>query len=227
MKRLGRRNCHRMVGLAVLGLMAALALGKPAQADSTLQIGSTYPPGFNFTLFGNYVTESGGNITSDFLDGKPLTYLYCIAANVDIDVPGTYDVTLSTAGVYNGNVVNNAGEISWLLTNLASSAVTQDEQSGLQGAIWKQIYGANFVLDQVNNDANLVAAYNADITALGTNTAPLSNLIWITPYNADTSVAQGLITLNSVPEPSSFVLAGSGVLGGLAFTRWKRRVRTA
>ncbi len=122
---------------------------------------------------GNQLNESGGNIQPDTLDGKPLPFLYCIAATVDIQVPSTYDVSVSTAGIYNGNLVNGAGEIAWLMTNLAASAVTTDEQSGLQAAIWKQIYGVNFTLDQVNNDAALVTAYNADIAALGSKYPPL------------------------------------------------------
>ena len=172
MRFFGRMNCCGHVRLAVLGFVALVTLGERAQAGSTLQIGSNYPPGFNFTLFGNYVNEAGGNITPDTLDGKPLNYLYCIAADVNIGVPNTYNVTLSSAGIYNGSLVNGAGQISWLMTNLATSAVTQDEQSGPQSAIWKQIYGSDFVLDQVNNNPGLVAAYNADIAALGSNTAP-------------------------------------------------------
>ena len=156
-----------------------------------------------------------------------LNYLYCIAADVTIGVPNTYNVSLSSAGIYNGSLVNGAGQISWLMTNLVTSAVTQDEQSGLQSAIWKQIYGSDFVLDQVNNNPGLVAAYNADIAALGSNTAPLSNLIWITPYNGDGSVAQGLVTLSAVPEPSSFVLGGFGLIGIVALVRRQRRKLTA
>ncbi len=223
MKLLGQTKRRSRLGLALLGLTVIVGMSGRARAGPVLEIGSTYPAGFNFTLFGNYVNEPGGNITPSFLDGQPLNYVYCVAANVDIYVPDSYDVSLSTAGIYNGSLLNGAGQISWLMTHLASSAVTQDEQSGLQAAIWQQLYGSNFVLDQVHNDPALVAAFNADIAALGTNSAPLSNLIWITPYNGDGSVAQGLVALNSVPEPSSLALAGFGVLGAFALARRIKR----
>jgi hypothetical protein len=213
-----RRTCF----MAMVGLLVGLCQGSHARAG-TLNIGSNFPPGFNVTLYGQDGNESGGNIQPSTLGGQPLPFLYCIAANVEINVPDTYNVSLSTAGIYNGSLVNGAGAISWLMTNLAASAVTNDEQSGLQAAIWKQIYGANFTLDQVNNDSALVTAYNADIAALGSNTAPLSNLLWITPYNGDGSVAQGLVALNAVPEPSTLVLGCLGGLGALGHIVLRRR----
>jgi PEP-CTERM motif len=217
---------HRLA-LAAVGLITLSCLGNEARAGS-LSIGSSFPPGFNFTLNGNYINEPGGNIQPASLDGQPLPYVYCIAADVDINVPNTFVASVSTAGIYDGNLVNGAGAISWLMTNLAASAVTTDEQSGLQAAIWKQIYGPNFTLDAVNNDTALVSAYNADIAALGNNTAPLGNLLWITPFNDDGSVAQGLVAprvfgVNSVPEPSTFALGSLGAIGAIGLVVRRRR----
>ena len=152
-------------------LAATASAGGRAEAGS-LYVGTNYSPPFNFTLNGISESSPGGNITPSTLNGVALPYLYCIAEDVNIYVGNTYKTTVSTTGYYNGHLMNNAGQIAWLMTNLAPSATTLAEQEGLQGAIWQQVYGSNFVFDQTNNDPNVIAAFNADIAALDGHTAP-------------------------------------------------------
>lgn len=202
-----------------MGLLAALTLGGRARADSaSLYVGTTYLTGINATIGStDYLDLGSGNIQGSSLTvggtTTDLATVYCIAATVDINVGQSYTVSLSTSGVYNGSVVNNAGQIAWLMDNIAPTVTTQAEELALQAAIWKQVYGSSFTLDS-NNAPDVISAYNADLAALGNNTAPVSDILWITPFNSDGSVAQGLITFAGgvVPEPSTFVLSGVGIL---------------
>ena len=212
----------RMI-LASLGLLASLAVGGRAEADS-LFVGMTYPTDapIAFTLNSTSYNEPGGNIQGSVLNGASLPYVYCIAADVNVYVNNTYNTTVSTTGYYDGNLIRNAGQIAWLMDHEAASATTDVLRSGLQAAIWHQVYGANFVLDTTNTNSAIVSAYNADIAALGSNTDPVSNLFWMTPYDSGGNAEQGLITIASVPEPSSLLLLGCGGLGLIIYLRRKQ-----
>jgi hypothetical protein len=115
--------------------------------------------------------------------------------------------------------VPNAGEISWLLTNIAPTATTADEQAALQAAIWRTEYGDGFELDGVDNNnyapdnSTIAPIYQADLFAANGNTAPTDDEFWITTGpNPDTSAGQGLVamavasatntTVTSSPNPS-------------------------
>jgi len=157
--------------------------------------------------------------------------------------PGTYDATVTNDGTAFGTSVPNAGAIAWLLTNIGPTAHTEDAQAALQAAIWRLEYGlSNFQLDgadnnvsdDIPNDPTLIADYKADIAALGTNTAPVSSALWISPTDPnsggspvqalvgfqDSSVAVESLTLptTNVPQFSAtYVLGGEitpSTLGG-------------
>jgi len=204
-----------------------------AEAE-TLYVGGTDGTFVNITVNGSSLTGAGGNFQPNTLDGTPLTYLYCVSATTDIYVPGTFTSKITTDGTVDGKLVNNGGQIAWLLTNLASSATTGDLESGLQSAIWSVIYGKNFTL-HANNPSAVINAYNADLSALGNNTAPVSDLIWLSNYDWNGHVVQPFISLNpnpvpslsSVPEPSSLVLTGTGLAICILALLRRRRQRWA
>jgi hypothetical protein len=225
----------RLVLGFVFAAVALLSIGGRAGASHVLDTGSGYQTG------PLYVTVLGHNGDSSFLnssgsigqppnfasiDGIALPYMYCVEIFTDIGVQGTYGVDLSTTGIVHGALVPNAGEIAWLIDNFAASATTQDQQEGLQAAIWQQVYGAAFSVDPVNTGAGIYANYQADILALGSNTAPVSDLLWISPYNGDGSPAQGQVTSfgTRVPEPSTIALLG---LGACCFVGVRLRKRFA
>ncbi len=219
---------------------AAWAMLAPASRADSLSFSdhSKYPGAFAFSLYGHNYDASGGSITDTTLNIGGTTYhpqdVYCIAATVDIQVRGNYDVTVSTTGDYNGKLMNNPGSIAWLVDNLASSATTDVQQQALQAAIWTEVYGAaNFVLNTRKNSNTLISDYNNDMQKLASNVAPIDTLYWLTPYRVThqdhhehTTIYQGLVTLNPnaiVPEPSSIILGLIGLTGpvGLALLRRK------
>ncbi len=65
----------------------------------------------------------------------------------DIYVPGDYNNTIVTNnGAVNGNNVNNAGAVAWLLDEFAHSDIgNTNGQVALQAAIWHEIYGVGLI----------------------------------------------------------------------------------
>jgi hypothetical protein len=199
---------------AILAVVSMVALAGPSRAGS-ITVTSTLGESVDVYLNGTYfATGAGGDFqSSSMLDGNPLGPLYCVSLLQNINLPGTYATSVTTDGTIQGSSipVQGAGAIAWLMVNLASSAITGAEQTALQCAIWSQIYGSTFGFS--TSDPCITSAYDSDLAALGTHTAPVSDLLWITTYNGDGSYAQPLVSFNSIPEPSSIALCLVGALG--------------
>jgi hypothetical protein len=152
---------------------------------------------------------SGGNFLGT-LDGTPLTASYCVSINLGISAPRTFDNASATSdGTIYGTAVPNAGAIGWLLANFGPTATTDVQQGALQAAIWRVEYGNGFQVDGVDNNnpifpddynSAIAATYQADLAALGNNTLPVNDLLWISPDA--TSQSQGLVALAATPTPT-------------------------
>ncbi|HEY1603388.1 MAG TPA: PEP-CTERM sorting domain-containing protein [Pirellulales bacterium] len=221
----------RLFRRAAIAATALLAFSNHVGA-TTLDAGANFQNGpLYITLTGandgQPFQTSSGSISPSFLDGVPVPYLYCVEITTNINVPGSYFATLSDAGIVHGGLLSNAGQVAWLLDNIAPGATSADAQEGLQAAIWSQVFGANFGLatGPGETSAAIQGFYNADLAALGTNTSPLSDVIWISPYNSDGSNAQGLVTSSShpVPEPSTAILLGLGIASLVGYSLRKRK----
>jgi len=219
------------------GLLAA-----PVANAATIVLGGNY--GSLDVLFnGTDASEGTGSINPSTLNGSPVSWVYCLDLEHDINVPGTYQANVTTNGTVteasygpvnlnatldsgskSGGVVQltftTAGQIAYLLDHYANSATTLTQQEALQGAIWKEIYGSAFSLGSGATSAQ-TADYNAYLTGVGTD--PVSNEIWLSPYNSSNVYQQALVT-DPVPEPGAVAMfVGAGVAGLGLLSRKRRR----
>ncbi len=183
----------------------------------------TSVPNFTATLelaglAGNNIFEgvpvAAGNLFGTY-GNTALSSTYGLNPEFGIDV-GTsyYSATETNNATINGNAVANAGAITWLLVNFGPTATTVLDQDALQAAIWRTEFGENFELDGVDNsvpispssvNAQIAATYQADLAALGSNTLPVSDALWISPFSSaipQSSQAEGLVALDPGPAPA-------------------------
>jgi hypothetical protein len=174
----------------------------------------TAPPIFKATVVipaqagGTYfqnISFAGGNFLGTVVNTTsktPLSLSYGLNPISPLVVGITYyGATVTNNGVVYGNNVPHAGQIAWLVTNRGPAATTPTEQSALQAAIWTVEFAPNFQLD-ADNDPTLISAYLADLNALGNNTAPVGDAIWISPDSAVTLASFQLEGVVAVPTAS-------------------------
>ena len=212
-------------GAFVIALLAGVGAGRGARADVLSLTGlETFQEFYSSsTIPGDHFSHElglGGPFVGS-LDGHPLSSIYCVDIPRTINVVGNYTTTVTDDGTIHGAAVANAGAIAWLIAELGPSATTPDQLNALQAAIWRTEYGTAYQLDGADNglggnSATVIADYQADLAALGSNTLPVSTLTWLSPFNSDRSEAQGLA---AVPEPSSLALVVLGLAAGIGRAR--------
>lgn len=194
-------------------LALAVMLGGGAARADDLNVGGNF----------NWVPLStgdvgGGSITVSYLNGGQLSWLYCVDLNHTITVPGDYNNTTTTSnGVVNGGLVNNAGQVAWLLDHYATADIgNTNAQTALQAAIWHEIYGVGLNGSSPYWNSTIQADYTAYITGVGSD--PLANVKWFSPgIQGDPTVYQGLV--GPVPDGGVTLLLLGGALVGLETLR--------
>ena len=171
-------------------LALAVMLGAGAALADDLYVGGNY----------NWVPldvgdKGGGSITVSTLNGVTQPWVYCVDLYTDIYVPGDYNNTIVTNnGAVNGNNVNNAGAVAWLLDEFAHSDIgNTNGQVALQAAIWHEIYGVGLNSSSAYYNATIGADYAYYLNKLGSNTASVATVNWFSPgITGDNTVYQGL-----------------------------------
>jgi PEP-CTERM motif len=149
--------------------------------------------------------------------------------------PGTTPIGTTTNGI---TTLTNANYIAGLLNTYGAAAAGNiTKEDALQAAIWTEVYGYDnsqksgfYVIDSNPQVYNQMLTYlglpQGTTTVVGTSapSAAVSSAVWLTPSSdGSPSGLQALVT--TVPEPSTFAIAGVGALGFLGYG-WKRRKRS-
>ena len=166
--------------------------------------------------------EGGGSVNISYLNGVAVPFDYCVDLFTVVYVPSDYNQsTLTNSAIIDGgNLLNNAGEVAWLLDTFALNSENNiNMQIALQAAIWEVINGYNgYHLDtQYYSGTTVDTYYNQMIsspgTAFGVSNNDIANYDWVTPLNGDGSFYQAQVTVDPVPESGTMCLLGLGMAG--------------
>jgi len=175
-----------MDGVAVAAPVNSLSFNMGSNIGSNMKVKFQNADGSWKTVTdraGNFGSFSGsaGVTKGATLDGLKLSFAYCIDLFHHVSRNKAYTADASFDGVISDRgEINNAGKVAWLMTNQASTATTLNQQSGLQAAIWKQIYENKF---ELLDTGAIKTAYDGYMAVLGNNTARVNSVVWIDPHS--------------------------------------------
>lgn len=153
------------------------------------------------------------------------------------------------SNTYGTATLANAGDIGYLMVNFAPTAANNNQELALQAAIWSQVYGSEFVLNEAwylqpsnntngKNYAEVVTYYDYYLSSIpnGSNSGYIDDVLWINPYTSTSKTnkhgvttytytyRQGQVGYVPTPLPGSLAMALS-CLGPVAVGAYIRRHR--
>jgi hypothetical protein len=248
----GTMSFSARVGL----FLAAIGLAIITTSASAVQYTYTFEGETGGGLLMGIQTSGGGadDLVGQFImttsspGGQSPLYTYCTDVGADLATIHNYTpMSLSSAASVGGvdptwisGGIQNAAAL-WYAN--AASAVTVDQQAGLQLAIWEALYNnqatytsASF-FDSSNggfyitspDTGNIGAAASYAATLLNSDPSAAPDVTWLAPVYPDGSIggSQGLLCASptSVPEATSTLMLLGAALTALGFAGRKLRAK--
>lgn len=216
-------SSRRFLFAATLAVFGSLALGPRADAGYTytatfanILLNGVTPEGNTFTTPGGTTVNLGNIAAGPFTVGSPLS---ANVGNIGVTTTSTAGDSFTVNYTINGTLTNNGQTITASVTGTLTftSIITA---SGAYGGIITNSYNPPFSVGPSPPTGG--AIFNITVQSAGSNfSAP-----GVASTDAFTGSFSAIITSSVVPEPTSVVMMGLGVVGVVGLARRHRRQRS-
>jgi len=172
----------------------------------------------NVTYYGTNENVFAGEI--DLLIDNTARHGYCVDFAATTYVPSTYSGSLTGLDAISNGV---GAEAAWLMNN--TEGLGADSNAAVQLVLWELLYGNNFTYTPSSVDSTINTLYGEYLTEAQSNSYSGSGYsVALLQYsNNNPSSGQNLLVNapDPVPEPTTILLVGSGLIGLASFFRKK------